>query len=487
MAPKVDIKYTKIFINNEWHDSVSGKTFPVVNPSTEEVIAQVQEGDKADIDKAVQAARNAFKLGSAWRKLDASARGRLINKLADLIELEKRQLADLEALDNGKPLAEAEFDIDCTVNTFRYYAGWADKIHGKTIPADGPVVSYTKIEPVGVVGGVVPWNYPALMLSWKWAPALAAGNTLILKPAEQTPLSSLAIAQLAVEAGFPPGVINVVPGYGPTAGAALVAHPQVDKIAFTGSTEVGKLISKTASETLKRVTLELGGKSPLVVTESVADIAEAAQVAHDACFANMGQCCCAGTRTYVHESIYEEFVRQAAAIAQKKVVGSPFDEKTTQGPQIDATQTAKILELIESGKKEGARAVTGGRRLPNQKGYFIEPTVFADVTDNMRIAKEEIFGPVQQILKYSSLDEVIGRCNATNYGLAAGILTKDINQALKFANEVQAGSIWVNCYDHTVVQTPFGGFKHSGIGRELGEEGLHGYCEIKTVTIKVQQ
>ncbi len=219
----------------------------------------------------------------------------------------------------------------------------------------------------------------------------------------------------------------------------------------------------------------------------MADIAEAAQVAHDACFANMGQCCCAGTRTYVHESIYEEFVRQAAAIAQKKVVGSPFDEKTTQGPQIDATQTAKILELIESGKKEGARAVTGGRRLPNKKGYFIEPTVFADVTDNMRIAKEEIFGPVQQILKYSSLDEVIGRCNATNYGLAAGILTKDINQALKFANEVQAGSIWVNCYDHTVVQTPFGGFKHSGIGRELGEEGLHGYCEIKTVTIKVQQ
>lgn len=287
-----------------------------------------------------------------------------------------------------------------------------------------------------------------------------------------------------MEAGFPPGVINIVPGYGPTAGASLVASPKVDKIAFTGSTEIGKLISKTASDTLKRVTLELGGKSPLVVTESV-DIPEAAQIAHDACFANMGQCCCAGTRTYVQESIYEEFVKQSALIAQKKVLGSPFEQTTTQGPQIDSTQTAKILDLIESGKKEGARVVTGGGRA-NRKGYFVEPTVFADVTDQMRIAREEIFGPVQQILKYKTLQEVIDRCNDTPYGLAAGILTKDINQALKFSASVQAGSVWVNCYDATMVQTPFGGFKHSGNGRELGEEGLHGYCEVKTVTVKVQ-
>nr|AOD75396.1 aldehyde dehydrogenase-like protein [Tyrophagus putrescentiae] len=480
---QVPIKFTQIFINNEWHNSVSGKTFPVINPATEEKIADVQEGDKADIDKAVTAAREAFKLGSTWRSMDASARGRLINKLADLIEIERQYLSELESLDNGKPLAEAEFDLDCTVATFRYYAGWADKIHGKTIPADGPVVSFTKIEPVGVCGQIIPWNYPALMLAWKWAPALAAGNTVILKPAEQTPLSALYIAKLAAEAGFPPGVINVVPGYGPTAGAALVAHPRVDKIAFTGSTEIGKLISKTASETLKRVTLELGGKSPLVVTESV-DIPEAAQIAHDACFANMGQCCCAGTRTYVHESIYEEFVKHSAAIANKRVLGSPFDANVTQGPQIDAAQTAKILDLIESGKKQGARVVTGGQR-STRKGYFIEPTVFADVTDSMRIAQEEIFGPVQQILKYKSLDEVIDRCNSSAYGLAAGILTKDINQALKFSGAVQAGSVWVNCYDHTVVQTPFGGFKQSGHGRELGEEGLHGYCEVKTVTIKL--
>lgn len=293
------------------------------------------------------------------------------------------------------------------------------------------------------------------------------------------------VAALSVEAGFPAGVINVVPGYGPTAGAALVAHSLVDKIAFTGSTVVGKLIGKGCSETIKRFTLELGGKSPLVVTENYQDISKAAQIAHDACFANMGQCCCAGTRTYVHASIYDKFVKEAAKVAKAKQVGDPMNSNTTQGPQIDSTQTKKILELIESGKKEGAKVITGGQRV-QRKGYFIEPTVFADVTDNMRIAREEIFGPVQQILKYNTLDEVIARCNDTQYGLAAGILSDNITEALKFSRAVRSGSVWVNCYDHTTTQTPFGGFKASGLGRELGEEGLHGYCEVKTVTIKIE-
>ena len=292
------------------------------------------------------------------------------------------------------------------------------------------------------------------------------------------------MGSLVVEAGFPPGVVNIVPGFGPTAGGALVEHPHVDKIAFTGSTEIGKLISRNASATLKRVSLELGGKSPLVVTQHT-DIAAAAEIASASCMVNQGQCCCAATRTFVHESVYEEFVQKSAVIAQRKVLGSPFEAKTTQGPQIDATQTEKIIDLIESGKKEGARLVTGGKRLAG-KGYFIEPTVFADVTDNMRIAKEEIFGPVQQIFKYKTLDEVIERCNDTPYGLAAGILSTDINEALKFANEVQAGSIWINGYLDISCNTPFGGFKQSGIGREMGEEGLHEYCEIKTVTIRLQ-
>lgn len=479
----VQVKYTKIFINNEWHDSLSGKTFPTINPSTEEKIADIQAGEKADVDKAVEAAVKAFKIGSEWRKMDASARGRLLNKLAELVERDQKYLAELETLDNGKPLPMAMYDIHAAIGAFKYYAGWADKIHGKTIPADGNVCSFTKIEPVGVCGQIIPWNFPLVMLAWKWAPALATGCTVVLKPAEQTPLTALYMGSLIIEAGFPPGVVNIVPGYGPTAGAALVDNPLVDKIAFTGSTEVGKLISKNASATLKRVSLELGGKSPLVVTENF-DVTMAAEIASAGCMVNQGQTCCAATRTFVHESIYDEFVKQSAIIAQRRVVGCPFEAATVQGPQIDATQTEKILELIESGKKQGARLVTGGSRM-KQKGYFIEPTVFADVDDSMRIAKEEIFGPVQQLFKYKTLDEAIERSNATEYGLAAGILTNDINQALKYADSVRAGSIWVNGFMTMSCNTPFGGFKQSGIGREMGEEGLHEYCEIKTVTINM--
>ncbi|GFU00242.1 retinal dehydrogenase 2 [Nephila pilipes] len=480
------IKYTQLFINNEWQNSASGKTFPTFNPATGDKIADVQEADKADVDRAVKAAREAFKRNSVWRTMDASERGRLLFKLADLIKRDFDYIASLETLNNGKPYAEAAFDIECAIGTIQYYAGYADKVHGKTIPADGSAFSFTRLEPKGVCGQIIPWNYPLVMLSWKIGPALATGNTVVLKPAEQTPLTALYCAALALEAGFPPGVFNVLPGYGPTAGAAIAAHMDVDKVAFTGSTEVGKLILQAAgASNTKRVTLEMGGKSPLVIFDD-ADLDEAVEIAYNALFANMGQCCCAGTRTFVQEGIYEEFVKRAAEKAKKRVLGDPFNENTDHGPQIDEEQFTKILDLIESGKKQGARLACGGKRF-GQKGFFVEPTVFADVTDDMRIAREEIFGPVQQILKFKTLDEVIDRANDSQYGLGSGVVTKDINTAILFAQAVKAGSVWVNCYDHTTSQTPFGGFKMSGQGRELGEDGLHEYLEIKTVTIRIPQ
>jgi len=481
-----EIKFTKLFIDGEFVDSVSGKTFATINPSTGKELCHVAQGDKADIDKAVVAAKRAFKLGSEWRTMDASKRGHLISKLADLIERDADYLASLEALDNGKPLSEALFDIECAVGCLRYYSGWADKIHGQQIPADGNVFVVTRKEPVGVVGQIIPWNYPIVMLSWKWGPALAAGCTIILKPAEQTPLSALYVAQLSVEAGFPAGVINVVNGFGETAGAALTAHKEVDKVAFTGSTEVGKIIMETSARSnMKRVSLELGGKSPIVVFPDV-DLDEAVTICYNAIFPNMGQCCCAGSRTFVHEKIYDEFVKKATEMAMARKVGNPFDDGVQQGPQISEEQLKKIVELMESGQKEGASLKCGGKQL-NMDGYFVEPTVFADVTDDMRIAKEEIFGPVQSILKFSTMEEVIERANSTNYGLGSGVLSKNIDTALTFAQAIQAGSVWVNCYDATMPQTPFGGFKQSGQGRELGEEGLHHYLENKTITIAIPQ
>ena len=483
---KPEVKYTQIFINNEWVNSVSGKTFPTINPYIGEKICDVQEADKADVDKAVKAAREAFKIGSPWRTMDASERGRLLFKLADLIERDIDYISSLEVLDNGKPYTEAVFDIECTVATLRYYAGFADKFHGKTIPADGGVFSFTRLEPKGVCGQIIPWNYPMVMVSWKIGPALATGNTIVLKPAEQTPLTALYCGSLIKEAGFPAGVVNILPGYGPTAGAAIASHPDIDKVAFTGSTEVGKLILQAAgASNTKRVTLEMGGKSPLVIFND-ADIEEAVEIAYNALFANMGQCCCAGTRTFVQEGIYDEFVKKSVERAQKRILGDPFDEATDHGPQVDEEQLNKILDLIQSGVQQGAKLMCGGKRKGN-KGYFVEPTVFADVKDDMRIAKEEIFGPVQQILKFKTIEEVIERANGTTYGLGSGVVTQNINTAITFAQAVKAGSVWVNCYDATTPQTPFGGFKMSGQGRELGEDGLHEYVEIKTVTIKIPQ
>ncbi|XP_076644607.1 aldehyde dehydrogenase [Halictus rubicundus] len=480
------IMYTGIFIDNEWHRSKSGKTFPTVNPATGQVIADVQEADAADVDVAVNAANKAFKLGSPWRTMDASQRGVLLNRLAYLLERDRTYLASLETLDNGKPYATAYgFDVPASAAALRYYAGWADKNHGKVIPMDGQYLAYTRHEPVGVCGQIIPWNFPLLMMSWKLGPALATGNVVVLKPAEQTPLTALYVAQLTKEAGFPNGVVNVLPGFG-NAGAALVNHDKVDKIAFTGSTEVGQLIKKGAAMSkLKRTTLELGGKSPNIIMKD-SDLDQAVETAHFGLFFNMGQCCCAGSRTFVEDSIYDEFVEKSAARAKSRVVGDPFDMNVEQGPQIDEEQMEKIMSMIQSGKDQGAELVSGGTRV-GDKGYYVAPTVFANVTDDMTIAKEEIFGPVQQILKFSSLNEVINRANNTDYGLAAAVFTKDIDKANYIVQGLRAGTVWVNTYNALAPQVPFGGFKMSGHGREMGSYGLEGYTEVKSVIVKVNQ
>jgi aldehyde dehydrogenase (NAD+) len=444
----------------------------------------VAEADSADVDKAVHAARVAFETGP-WRQATASQRGLLLHRLADLIEKHADELAQLEALDNGKPYSVASAaDLPLVIACFRYYAGWADKIQGKTIPINGNYFCYTRHEPVGVVGQIIPWNFPLLMQAWKLGPALASGCTVVMKPAEQTPLSALRVGELLVEAGFPPGVVNLLPGYGPTAGAAIANHMDVDKVAFTGSTEIGRLIMQAAATSnLKRVTLELGGKSPNIVFAD-ADMDQAIEGSHQALFFNQGQCCCAGSRLFVEEKCYDEFVEKSVARAKRRTVGDPFDKKTEQGPQVDSDQFNKVMGYIDAGKKDNAKLLAGGNRV-GDKGYFIEPTIFGDVQDNMKIAQEEIFGPVMSILRFKDLDEVVDRANKTLYGLAAAVWTRDISKAHAIANSVRAGTVWVNCFDVFDAAAPFGGYKQSGIGRELGEYALHNYTEVKTVTVKL--
>ncbi|KAJ8299833.1 hypothetical protein KUTeg_022580 [Tegillarca granosa] len=439
-----EIKYTQLFINNEFVNSGSGKTFPTINPATGEKISDVQEGDKADIEKAVAAAKEAFKLGSTWRRMDASKRGKLLRSLARLIERDAVYLGSLETLDNGKPYKQAFGEMFFSSSVIDYYAGWADKIQGKTIPIDGDFFCYTRHEPVGICGAIIPWNYPVPMFVWKIAPALAAGNVVVIKPAEQTPLTALYVGALIKEAGFPPGVVNIVPGYGPTAGAAISNNMDINKVAFTGSTEIGQLVMQAAAGTnLKRTTLELGGKSPNIIFAD-ADLDMAVAASHEAVMTNMGQCCIAGSRTFVQEDIYDKFVERSIQKAQQRKVGDPYDQSTQHGPQVDEEQFNKILELIESGKKEGASLKTGGGR-QGDKGYFIQPTVFADVQDNMRIAKEEVI----------------------------------------FINIYYC--FMVNCYNVVNAQAPFGGYKMSGLGRELGEYGMQQYIEVKNVVIKIPQ
>jgi aldehyde dehydrogenase (NAD+) len=474
---------TRLLINNRWVPSESGKTFPTINPSTGEEICQVAEADAADVDKAVTAARAAFE--GPWRKFRASERGRLLHRLADLIEKNADELARLETVDNGKPISVAKaVDVPKTVACYRYFAGWADKVQGKTIPIDGDFFCYTRHEPIGVVGQIIPWNYPMLMQSWKLAPALATGNTVVMKPAEQTPLSALRIGELIVEAGFPEGVVNLLPGFGPTAGAAIARHMDVDKVAFTGSTEVGRLIMEAAAKSnLKRITLELGGKSPNIIFADT-DLDEAVEGAHMGVFVNQGQSCCAGSRVFVEEKIYQQFVEKSVARARKRRVGDPLDPTTEQGPQVDQSQFDSVMGYIESGRNDGATLACGGEPVGN-RGYFIQPTVFADVQDEMKIAREEIFGPVMSVIVFKDVDEVIARANRTNYGLAAGVWTRDIKKAHAVANAMRAGTVWVNCYHVLDTRAPFGGFKQSGIGRELGEYGLQEYTEVKTVTVKL--
>eukprot|EP00914_Ancora_sagittata_P033370 GHVO01067269.1.p1 GENE.GHVO01067269.1~~GHVO01067269.1.p1 ORF type:complete len:493 (+),score=90.56 GHVO01067269.1:197-1675(+) len=478
-----EVKYTQLFINNEFVNAVSGKTFPTLNPCNEEKIVDVQAAEKADIDLAVAAAKEAFKRGSVWRTMDASARGDLLYKLAELIARDIIYLASLETLDNGKPFMFAMGDMKASINQLKYNAGMADKITGKTIAEGGDTFCYTRREPFGVCGCVIPWNFPAMMFAQKIAPAVATGNTVVIKPAEQTPLTALYIAALIKEAGFPPGVVNVVPGYGPTAGAAISSHPEIRKVSFTGSTLVGKKIMEAAAQSnLKKVTLELGGKSPLIIMPD-ANLDEALAVSHFGLFFNMGQVCIASSRLFVHEDIYDDFVKKSVQMAEKKSVGDPFDLKIEAGPQVNEVQMKKILELIESGKKQGARMHCGGSRIGN-KGYFVQPTVFSDVKEDMRIYKEEIFGPVQSIIKFKTIDEVIDMANNTSYGLAAGVFTKNIDTYLTIVNALEAGTVWVNQYLAIGPQAPFGGYKMSGIGREMGEEGLHEYTQIKAVHVK---
>ena len=480
-------KPKKLLIDNEWVEPAGGETFAVFNPATGEEIAQCAAGEAADIDRAVKAARRAFDSGP-WSTMTASERGRMIWRLADLMEAHADELAELETLDNGKPLAVAKVaDVALAVDMFRYMAGWTTKIEGVTIPISVPYApgarfhAYASREPVGVVGQIIPWNFPLLMAAWKLAPALACGCTVVLKPAEQTPLSALRLGELFVEAGFPKGVVNIVTGLGEAAGAPLAAHPMVDKIAFTGSTEVGRLIVKAATGNLKKVTLELGGKSPNVVLPD-ADLATAIPGAANAIFFNHGQCCCAGSRLFAHKSIYDEVVNGVAEHAKKIKVGSGFEGDTDMGPLVSSEQLERVTGFLNAGREEGARALCGGVRR-GDSGYFVEPTVLTDTRDDMKVVREEIFGPVVVATPYEDEEELVRRANDTEYGLGAGIWTKDIGKAHRLASAIKAGTVWVNCYNIFDAALPFGGYKQSGWGREMGHAALDNYLESKSVCV----
>jgi aldehyde dehydrogenase (NAD+) len=480
---EVKIKQGKLFINGKWVNSVSGKTFDTLNPATEEVITSVAEGDSADIDLAVTAARKAFEDGP-WKSMDARDRGRVLLEIANLIEKNKDELALLETLDNGKPISETtNADLPLVIDCFLYYAGWADKIHGETIPVRGEFFNYTLREPVGVVGQIIPWNFPLLMAAWKIAPALACGNTVVLKPAEQTPLTALRLGEICQEAGLPDGVLNIVPGYGPTAGAALAEHMDVDKIAFTGEYTTGRVIMQAASKNLKRISLELGGKSPNIVFAD-SDIDSAVAGAMTGIFFNQGEVCCAGSRLFLEKSIHDEFVEKLSKKASGMRVGNPEDADTQMGAQVSKEQFDKILGYIDIGKQEGAKLVTGGERC-GEKGYFIRPTIFDAVDNNMKIAREEIFGPVVSAITFDDVSEMIRQCNLSIYGLAAAVWTSDIKRAHRLAKDLKAGTIWINTYNTFDAASPFGGFKQSGFGRELGVHALELYTQVKSVWINL--
>lgn len=484
MSVTNNLKFVKqLFINGKFVNGVKGQTFDIVNPNDESVLTTIQRGTTEDIDLAVKAASEAFEKGP-WSRMDPTDRARCLFKLADLVEANAGELAAIEAINNGKPVEVAKAaDLTLTHRCYRYYGGWVDKIRGSTIAMDGPFNLSTRKEPVGVVGQIIPWNFPLLMQAWKLGPALAAGCTVVMKTAEQTPLSALRLAQLIHEAGFPPGVVNIVSGFGDV-GAYLARHPGIDKVAFTGSTEVGYDIMKNAHDkNLKRVTLELGGKSPNIITKN-ADFDTAVNQSTLSLFFNAGQCCIAGSRTFVHSSLYDRYVEAVAKAASTIKLGHSLHSDTQQGPLVSKEQMDRVLSYIDHGKKEGAKLVTGGKRW-GSKGWYVEPTVFADVQDHHTIAKEEIFGPVKSIFKFEDIDEVIQRANDSSYGLGAGVVTENHAEANYLVKKLRVGTVYVNCYNAFASMTPFGGFKDSGIGRELGEEGLNNYLELKTIIEKV--
>jgi phenylacetaldehyde dehydrogenase len=479
----------QMLIDGAWVEAQSGKTFEVFNPATDTVIAHVAEGEAADIDTAVRAARRAFDTGP-WSKMTASQRGRLIWKIGDLIEKHTDELAQLETIDNGKPFAVAQAaDVPLAADIFRYMAGWTTKIEGNTIPLNVPYApgsvyhAYTTREPIGVVGQIIPWNFPLLMAAWKLAPALACGCTIVLKVAEQTPLSALRLGELIQEAGLPDGVVNIVTGFGPTAGAALAAHNDVDKVAFTGSTDVGKMIAKAATGNLKKVTLELGGKSPNVIFKD-ADLDTAIAGAASAIFFNHGQCCCAGSRLYVEDDILDEVLAGVTEHASNINVGDGFQDDTHMGPLVSREQHDRVTRYMNAGIKAGAQPMCGGSSLKGP-GYFVEPTVFTNADHDMKIVQEEIFGPVVVAMPFTNLEELVDAANDTVYGLAAGVWTKDISKAHRLAKAIHAGTVWVNCYNIFDAALPFGGFKQSGWGREMGHDALNNYLQTKSVCVSL--
>jgi acyl-CoA reductase-like NAD-dependent aldehyde dehydrogenase len=474
----------RLFIGGEWRESASGRTFATYNPATGEPIAEVSEADAGDVGRAVAAARRAFDEGG-WPETPGRQRAALLHRIADGLEARADALALLESTDVGKPLREARrFDVEDAISTFRYYAGWADKIDGEVLPAPGSALVYTRREPIGVCGQIIPWNYPLLMAAWKVAPALACGNAVVLKPAEQTPLTALELAAIAARAGVPAGVLNVLPGYGESAGAALVRHPGVDKIAFTGSTAVGRTIQREAADTLKRISLELGGKSPNVVFAD-ADLDAAVKGATAAIFYNTGQACTAGSRLLVEASIHDEFVAKLAERARGMVPGDPLDPKCRMGPLVSQEQLERVLSYVEKGRGEGARLVLGGDRPEGRGGYYLNPTIFDDVRPEMTIAREEIFGPVLAVIPFRDEAEAVTISNDTAYGLAAGIWTRDLARAHRVAHALRAGTVWVNMYHTLDAGIPFGGYKQSGYGRELGRHALDLYTQTKSVWVNL--
>ncbi|HEV2883146.1 MAG TPA: aldehyde dehydrogenase family protein [Pyrinomonadaceae bacterium] len=475
----------QLLIDGQWVDAESGKTFATPNPSTGETLAEVAEADKADVDKAVAAARRAFE--GKWGRMSARDRGRLLYKLSQLIEAKSQELAALETADNGKPIKESMYiDLPGVVENFEYFAGWATKIEGETIPVPGQMFNYTLREPLGVCGQIIPWNFPLLMAAWKLAPALAAGNTVVLKPAEQTPVTALELGKLFQEAGFPDGVVNIVPGYGETAGAALASHSGIDKIAFTGSTEVGKIIARTAADNLTKVSLELGGKAPNIIFAD-ADIEQAVNGAMMGIFFNQGQVCCAGSRLFLDERVKDEFLERFKEKAERVKVGDPMDKTTQMGPQVSAEQLARIRSYVDIARGEGATVFTGGGTPELEgnfkNGYFFQPTVFSDVQNSMRVAQEEIFGPVASAITFKDEKDLIRQANDTIYGLSAGIWTKDITRAHRFAKEIKAGTVWINTFNMMNAASPFGGYKQSGYGREMGKHALELYTNVKSVWV----